>query len=1097
MKTIQAILFLIFSYTALAQPFVPPIEFSSDAYTELPDGSIPTMISCQENEEKLFKIKFHYEIFLPDADEVEVRIDTNKTEWDEADEKNLENKYNEERKEFLKKLFNKSKRDREDLEFTLRDDLYHYFNDNWQLERCSRNCDLSGYECESKLSVHYVDTTGFKARYSTSYSYIVEGLFNNQVLQTFAPLLIADGWVYFKFKCECVIPDDAISSDIDPSNNNQISKNRTISNLPDPKDYLINVIATGRASGKAATMTITNPTDKSMDLSFLPAEIESDGQHQGFINADTIIATVTPNTTISFNLNHLYCLQPELPIPESGMLLAPPNEWNTESHLISKLKEIKEEVDHFIDLGEVNLVFDPQVMKDLITQYLIWLFVEHTTFTPDQICELLIDNYERTTGKPVQFLTIDEKSILDYTLAIVLESIKSIGKNVAIPFFTEPELPKEAKELTPAPSSSHPEITETIKVTSTGQTTGRIGYITISNPTGRSIHVKIGNGNLYILIKGDQSMLISEIPEFSLAPREKKNIPLDGSFCADISELPMAEGKRMPDVSEWVGLPETEPSRFNTDDPDFVFVPTRTSLSVKDATDLLEELSQESSMNSYTSCIDDSFKDKAIIPGSEMVVPVAIISDDHPGLGVTLILDAYSSFKRSFIKLKTEGKINTVFSQNPVKEEMTVLQWLVWRYEQALRRENVGKEHFIAVGIKEIEQKGGKPLEEYPEEVQEEVVVELKNLHEIFDLVGTFAKKLKPGIDAPDPDEILNDQVEGFNPEQIKEPSENSDKTNDHKTIPDDRNEPPILISSNEKCACGPINLSLTIYKLAETRNNGRRSYNSIRGSDKTIEVEAATGDRSTHEINGEYEGLERGDFVGVIFDSVSADCACTDGSRCIVFVDRNQFIQWKGTQRELDRFMDDYDEKKTELEDKLKRAENTVDPEILSAKTEELEEAEKLLNELRELIVEYDEENDEDKKSEIKHEIQDSYARGNRWQSIETILRNQERMRDQAQTAYERTTRPITAAQENLDDLEQEKRDKELAVQNLNKEEIVINENGKRGNVLSQGSNQLSWIKQRSNDKLELTFFIGFYCGTDECRPTNCSRTFILKLEE
>ncbi len=52
----------------------------------------------------------------------------------------------------------------------------------------------------------------------------------------------------------------------------------------------------------------------------------------------------------------------------------------------------------------------------------------------------------------------------------------------------------------------------------------------------------------------------------------------------------------------------------------------------------------------------------------------------------------------------------------------------------------------------------------------------------------------------------------------------------------------------------------------------------------------------------------------------------------------------------------------------------------------------------------------------------------------------------------------------------------------------------GKEINMV-QGVTEFSGVK--GNEKMEFRLTVSFYCDSPECSPTDCARTFVIKIEE
>src|SRR5687767_5393122 len=96
---------------------------------------------------------------------------------------------------------------------------------------------------------------------------------------------------------------------------------------------------------------------------------------------------------------------------------------------------------------------------------------------------------------------------------------------------------------------------KTIKATGTGQTTGHVATLSVTNSTGSPL--KINPQICFIPSDGKYQPYIVVIPGHTFPPGTT-TLPLDG-YCADVHSPPVPGGNDMPPVEEWipVGNPST------------------------------------------------------------------------------------------------------------------------------------------------------------------------------------------------------------------------------------------------------------------------------------------------------------------------------------------------------------------------------------------------------------------------------------------------------------------------------------------------------------------------------------------------------------
>ena len=558
----------------------------------------------------------------------------------------------------------------------------------------------------------------------------------------------------------------------------------------------VSVVATGFSTGHGADIIITNPGSEMVSYTIPAGEIPGKEGEQGFGRTETISVDVPGNSTITVALDDLYCLDDGLKTPTPGSPLPTPDEWNPNSPVVTRITEIETVATDYIQFyGNPTPITTPDLIT-IVTQLEVWL--DGSTITPDDLCVKLTESFEFQSGSPVSTLSPDDLHRFEYTTLQVIDITENVGKKLGLPQFTPATLPPSARDITPAGTPTHPEVAQTVKVTGTGRTTGHIADLSITNPLDHAVTVQIGTGDYYIMINDGQSQVAPQIPPFVLQPGETRVIQIDDGLCADISEMVLENGSEYPGPTEWVSLPDPSGTIPGDGDPNYVYIPTASSMPLTEVVSLLTSLAPGTPA-SGTPCIDGSLYDQPLIPGTTTPIPAEFHPDEYPGVGVTLVLNHYSNVVESYQVLKDEGNINTVMSGNPDQEKITVSQWALQRYDRSLEGKHIEEDHFISVSLDEIEQNTGKEFSEFTSPQQDQLTEGLDGVWDAFSGVGAHTKDVEPGMDVPEPTPPEKEPYRGFGPESLK-PQEGA---GEYRTEPTE----PTLIN-NDNCACGEVSFT-------------------------------------------------------------------------------------------------------------------------------------------------------------------------------------------------------------------------------------------------------------------------------------------------
>lgn len=286
-----------------------------------------------------------------------------------------------------------------------------------------------------------------------------------------------------------------------------------------------------------------------------------------------------------------------------------------------------------------------------------------------------------------------------------------------------------------------------IKATGTGQTTGHIANLEITNTSPNSIFL-INTGKpgiaalelndsskntsfsitgrhndqsemVYIPSNGkDQSYVATGVGKpvgagtnGEIKPDESITIPVVG-YCTDNRRPPVALGEPIPSVSQWIHSSD-------------VSIPVAVSLG-KDGF--------------YNHGNGDLDFVAINVPGQTYDNPLVVNQHSKPIDAAPFLFDAINRITLTTEILQNNNLINTPFSNNTPKERESVIQQTFWLYSSVLTGENYSKDDFHKQMVSQYESNSGNKINSAPEEVQEQVDLGVSSFWDAFVLVGVEAK---------------------------------------------------------------------------------------------------------------------------------------------------------------------------------------------------------------------------------------------------------------------------------------------------------------------------------------------------------------------
>ncbi len=266
-----------------------------------------------------------------------------------------------------------------------------------------------------------------------------------------------------------------------------------------------------------------------------------------------------------------------------------------------------------------------------------------------------------------------------------------------------PGYPLPPPRRTAGSAAGFPLATElTYKVKGTGQTTGHIADLTVTNPGNTANEVPAMS--FYVPSDGKyQPYVAKPLPATPIAAGSSQTIPIYG-YCGDVHRPPVPAGEDLPPPGDWIVV---------TGPVDQIQIPPRSGAAAPGL---------------------------ALIPGTDRPLPRAISQYDEPLLAAPLLLAAMEEIERKTDELQASGNLQTPFSANPEREREAVIQQTIWIYAAELEGEPYTKEDFTERLEQQYEDRSGIPITAAKPEEQERLQQGADDFWDAFELVGLEAK---------------------------------------------------------------------------------------------------------------------------------------------------------------------------------------------------------------------------------------------------------------------------------------------------------------------------------------------------------------------
>jgi hypothetical protein len=248
--------------------------------------------------------------------------------------------------------------------------------------------------------------------------------------------------------------------------------------------------------------------------------------------------------------------------------------------------------------------------------------------------------------------------------------------------------------------------------TGTGKTTGHIVDIDIYNSTTKGINLKLGP---YLIPSADttQGYVVPDLYEVSVPAGGVKKLELTG-YCTNPLLPPVQKGGNLKPFSKWVSAAQSPEINTNIE-PDSLegFAP-------------FSPLPSDSMLFCY--------------PGTDRPFLYVIDIDEYPASSARLVVELTTRIVNAYDRLKQEGKIQTPFSGDVLKEAWSIRQQTVWYAVSLLKGTNYSKEVLRSSLIAQYEELTGDKYETMSDHIKKQLEEGINAFWDAIVKVGLEAK---------------------------------------------------------------------------------------------------------------------------------------------------------------------------------------------------------------------------------------------------------------------------------------------------------------------------------------------------------------------
>jgi hypothetical protein len=273
-------------------------------------------------------------------------------------------------------------------------------------------------------------------------------------------------------------------------------------------------------------------------------------------------------------------------------------------------------------------------------------------------------------------------------------------------FLNDLENKLKDRALISVPANDWQESGLLISAVGTGQTTGTIGQLTLTNPT--RLPIRFAPGALLIPSRGaEQPYIVPPMPPVVVPPGSTIELPVEG-MCADVHRPPVGSGQPMPPAEEWVPARPLPAGWSPAPQAGWQHNPNSTVLN----------------------------------PVTGEPLGHTIDPDHYPEEAAPILLEAIERITRAYDEMQGQGLINTPFSNDRDKEREAVIQQTFWIFTAGLTGQEYEPNDFEQKTVEQYEASTGNSVETAPPALRESIQQGAADFWNTFQAVGAEAKVL-------------------------------------------------------------------------------------------------------------------------------------------------------------------------------------------------------------------------------------------------------------------------------------------------------------------------------------------------------------------
>ncbi len=249
-----------------------------------------------------------------------------------------------------------------------------------------------------------------------------------------------------------------------------------------------------------------------------------------------------------------------------------------------------------------------------------------------------------------------------------------------------------------------------IIATGTGQTTGHIANLSITNTTGST--VRINSQTCYIPSDGKYQPYVATFPATSV-PVGTSYLPVEG-YCANVYTHPVPDGSPMPPVSIWIPViqPVTNVPKGGTN---ILTTPAVPAFKPEDVPVLVQSPGYTPLPTNASTAIMTTW------PNTNILFEGTIKPESYPKTFAPVLIEAVNSITKAFDDLKLAGNVNTPFTGEAEKEREAIIQQTFWMYTAEITGKHYEKEQFREKVLKQFEDNSDTEIENLSKEEKEKL----------------------------------------------------------------------------------------------------------------------------------------------------------------------------------------------------------------------------------------------------------------------------------------------------------------------------------------------------------------------------------------